>query len=174
MATTDLDEDPLTTAPERLADLYGRPGFMIRRAHQITISVFQAHAGELGLTNTQFGVLYILKRYPSIDQVTLAKLLRLDRSTTGTVVATLESRGFVARDVGESDRRRRVLALTRDGEAMLQQVQQKSAGTSGTLLAAFTPEERVMFLDLLARLVGHFESGAGAAEISPASGDSAK
>lgn len=174
MATTDIDEDPLTTARERLAELYRRPGFMIRRAHQITISVFQAHAGELGLTNTQFGVLYILKRYPSIDQVTLAKLLRLDRSTTGTVVATLESRGFVARDVGESDRRRRVLALTRDGEAMLQQVQQKSAGTSGTLLAPFTPEERVMFLDLLARLVGHFESGVGAAEISPASDDSAK
>ena len=174
MATTDLDEDPVTTAPERLADLYGRPGFMIRRAHQITISVFQAHAGELGLTNTQFGVLYILKRYPSIDQVTLAKLLRLDRSTTGTVVATLESRGFVARDVGESDRRRRVLALTAEGEAMLQQVQQKSAGTSSTLLAAFTSEERAVFLDLLARLVGHFESGDGAAEINPASDDSAK
>src|SRR6187402_1590553 len=130
MATIDLDEDPLSTASERLADLYGRPGFMIRRAHQITISVVQAHAGELGLTNTQFGVLYILKRYPSIDQVTLAKLLRLDRSTTGTVVATLESRGLVARDVGETDRRRRVLALTAEGEAMLHQVQQKSAGTS--------------------------------------------
>ena len=108
MSMIDLEDDPLSNAPERLADLYGRPGFMIRRAHQITISVFQAHAGELGMTNTQFGVLYILKRYPSIDQVTLAKLLRLDRSTTGTVVATLESRGFVARDIGESDRRRRV------------------------------------------------------------------
>ncbi len=174
MATTDLDENPLTTAHERLADLYGRPGFMIRRAHQITISVFQAHAGELGLTNTQFGVLYILKRYPSIDQVTLAKLLRLDRSTTGTVVATLESRGLVARDVGESDRRRRVLALTREGETMLLQVQQKSAGTSRTLLAAFTVEERATFLDLLARLVGHFESGEGAAEINPTSDDSAE
>lgn len=174
MATTDLDEDPLTTAHERLADLYGRPGFMIRRAHQITISVFQAHAGELGLTNTQFGVLYILKRYPSIDQVTLAKLLRLDRSTTGTVVATLESRGLVARDIGQSDRRRRVLALTTEGETTLLQVQQKSAGTSRTLLAAFTPEERTVFLDLLARLVGHFESGEGAAEINPASDDSAK
>ena len=142
---------------------------MIRRAHQITISVFQAHAGELGLTNTQFGVLYILKRYPSIDQVTLAKLLRLDRSTTGTVVATLESRGLVARDIGESDRRRRVLALTKEGETMLQAVQQKSAGTSGTLMAAFKPEEREVFLDLLARLVGHFE----ATEINPGSVDSA-
>ena len=111
MTTTDLDDEPLTTARERLAELYGRPGFMIRRAHQITIAVFQAHAGECGLTNTQFGVLYVLKRYPRIDQVTLAKLLRLDRSTTGTVVATLESRGFVARDVGRADRRRRMLDI---------------------------------------------------------------
>lgn len=166
MSMIDLEDDPLSTAPERLADLYGRPGFMIRRAHQITISVFQAHAGELGLTNTQFGVLYILKRYPSIDQVTLAKLLRLDRSTTGTVVATLESRGFVARDVGESDRRRRVLALTREGEAMLGQVQQKSAGTSSTLLAALSAEERAVFLELLGRVVSHFESGPGSTDLN--------
>jgi DNA-binding MarR family transcriptional regulator len=167
MATIEIDEDPLSTAKDRLAELYGRPGFMIRRAHQITISVFQAHAGELGLTNTQFGVLYILKRYPAIDQVTLAKLLRLDRSTTGTVVQTLESRGFVARDVGADDRRRRVLALTREGEAMLQAVQQKSAGTSATLLAAFSAEERRVFLDLLSRLVAHFE----ATEVNPGSVD---
>ncbi len=166
MSMIDLDDDPLSTAPERLAELYGRPGFMIRRAHQITISVFQAHAGELGMTNTQFGVLYILKRYPSIDQVTLAKLLRLDRSTTGTVVATLESRGFVARDIGESDRRRRVLALTREGESMLSQVQQKSAGTSGTLLAALSPAEREMFLELLGRVVSHFETGPGAGQVN--------
>ncbi|MBM3549289.1 MAG: MarR family transcriptional regulator [Alphaproteobacteria bacterium] len=164
----DLEDDPLTTAPERLAELYGRPGFMIRRAHQITISVFQAHAGDLGLTNTQFGVLYILKRYPRIDQVTLAKLLRLDRSTTGTVVQTLESRGLVARDVGEADRRRRVLALTGDGDSMLQQVQQKSAGTSNTLLAALNADERRVFLDLLTRLVTHFEE----TEINPGSVDS--
>jgi DNA-binding MarR family transcriptional regulator len=170
MATIDLDEDPLSTASERLADLYGRPGFMIRRAHQITISVFQAHAGELGLTNTQFGVLYILKRYPSIDQVTLAKLLRLDRSTTGTVVATLESRGLVARGVGETDRRRRVLALTAEGDAMLHQVQQKSAGTSSTLLAPLSQEERHLFLGLLSRVVAHFE----ATEINPASVDNGK
>jgi DNA-binding MarR family transcriptional regulator len=170
MSTIDIDEDPLSTARERLAELYGRPGFMIRRAHQITISVFQAHAGEFGLTNTQFGVLYILKRYPSIDQVTLAKLLRLDRSTTGTVVATLESRGLVARDIGEADRRRRVLALTAEGEAMLHAVQQKSAGTSSTLLAAFSAEERQVFLGLLARLVDHFE----ATEVNPGSVDSGK
>jgi DNA-binding MarR family transcriptional regulator len=166
----DLEDDPLTTAPERLAELYGRPGFMIRRAHQITISVFQAHAGDLGLTNTQFGVLYILKRYPRIDQVTLAKLLRLDRSTTGTVVATLESRGLVARDVGEADRRRRVLALTADGDGMLHQVQQKSAGTSATLLAALSADERRIFLDLLSRLVAHFE----ATEVNPGSVDNGK
>ncbi|MSP49328.1 MAG: MarR family transcriptional regulator [Alphaproteobacteria bacterium] len=172
MATIEVDKDPLTTARERLAELYGRPGFMIRRAHQITISVFQAHAGELGLTNTQFGVLYILKRYPRIDQVTLAKLLRLDRLTTGTVVATLESRGLVARDVGAADRRRRVLALTQEGETMLHAVQQRSAGTSATLLAALTPEERRTFLDLLARLVTHFETGDGTTEINPTFVDS--
>jgi DNA-binding MarR family transcriptional regulator len=157
-ADTDIEEDVFATAPKRLADLYHRPGFMIRRAHQITIATFQAHAGELGMTNTQFGVLYVLKRYPHIDQVTLARLMRLDRSTTGTVVATLEGRGFILREIGESDRRRRVLALTPEGARMLDAVQKKSAGTSDALMAALSPKERETFVALLTRLVEHFEA----------------
>jgi DNA-binding MarR family transcriptional regulator len=90
--------------------------------------------------------------------VTLAKLMRLDRSTTGTVVATLESRGFILRKVARDDRRRRVLALTSEGARMLDAVQKKAAGTSDALMAALGPEERRTFVTLLTRLVGHFEA----------------
>ena len=63
---------------------------MIRRAHQIAVSLFLEETGELGITNRQYGILLVLKHQPGIDQITVAKLLGLDRSTTGMVLAKLE------------------------------------------------------------------------------------
>jgi DNA-binding MarR family transcriptional regulator len=152
-----LYPDPMTDN-EPLAGLHGRPGFMARRLHQIAVVVFNDHVGRLGVTPAQCGVLYVLKQQPQIDQATLARHMRLDRSTTGTVVGTLESRGLIAREVGQRDRRLRVLALTPDGETMLEQVLRRAAGITDTLLAAFSAEERSLFLTLIRRLIRHFEA----------------
>ena len=73
-----------------LDQLYRRPGFLIRRAHQTAVSIFLEQTGALGITNRQYGILLVLKHRPGIDQITVAKLLGLDRSTTGMVLATLE------------------------------------------------------------------------------------
>ena len=73
-----------------LDELYRRPGFMIRRAHQIAVSLFLEETGELGITTTQYGILVLLKHHDGIDQITVSKLLGLDRSTTGTVLEKLE------------------------------------------------------------------------------------
>src|SRR5262245_51841879 len=89
---------------------------MIRRAHQIAVGLFLEETGELGITPTQYGVLYLLKHRPGIDQITVAKSFGLDRSTAGLVLTKLEQAGFVGRSIGEHDRRRRSLVLTRAGE----------------------------------------------------------
>ena len=42
------------SAPEEaLGELYRRPGFLIRRAQQIAVSLFLEESGALGITNTQ-------------------------------------------------------------------------------------------------------------------------
>ena len=51
-----------------LEELYQRPGFLIRRAQQIAVSLFLEETGELGITNTQYGILMVLKDRPGIDQ----------------------------------------------------------------------------------------------------------
>ncbi len=77
---------------------------MIRRAHQIAVSLFLEETGELGITNRQYGIMLVLKAQPGIDQITVAKLLGLDRSTTGMVLSKLEDAGLVGRVVGANDR----------------------------------------------------------------------
>lgn len=143
-------------ANESLEDLYRRPGFMIRRAHQIAVAVFLEEARASGLTTTQYGVLVILKRRPEIDQNTLARLLGLDRSTAGLVVRKLAERGLIARAVGTSDLRRRQLQLTRTGVTMLGRVAKDAERAQRRLLSPLPARERARFLDLLARLTEAF------------------
>jgi hypothetical protein len=69
-----------------LKDLYERPGFMLRRAHQISVSLFLAEVQDVEVTTTQYGVLVILQKRENLDQIGLSKLVGLDRSTTALVV----------------------------------------------------------------------------------------
>src|SRR5258708_34243714 len=132
-----------------LAELYQRPGFLIRRAQQIAVSLFLEETGELGITNTQYGILTVLKDRPGLDQISLAKALGLDRSTTGMVLGKLEKAGFVGRFIGTHDRRRRNLALTSAGEAMLERLTEPARRAQMQVLSPFTTPERTMFLGLL-------------------------
>jgi DNA-binding MarR family transcriptional regulator len=136
--------------------LYRRPGFMIRRAHQISVSMFLEETGALGITNRQYGILLVLKHRPGIDQITVAKLLGLDRSTTGMVLEKLEQAGLVGRVVGKSDRRRRSLKLTATGERMLKKLATPARRAQERVLSAFTLKEGELFLDLLEKLTRAF------------------
>jgi DNA-binding MarR family transcriptional regulator len=143
----------MATLPDDIEQLYRRPGFLIRRAHQIAVSIFMEETGELGITNRQYGILVLLKRQKGgdrgIDQITVAKLLGLDRSTTGMVLTKLEQDGLVTRYVGDHDRRRLRLKLTRAGERMLARLAEPARRAQARVLSAFGADERAEFLRLL-------------------------
>src|SRR3954471_15300217 len=129
----------MASAKHPLDKLYRRPGFMIRRAHQIAVSLFLEETGALGITNRQYGIMLVLNAEPGIDQITVAKLLGLDRSTTGMVLTKLEDAGFVGRLVG-ADRRKRSLKLTPAGERMLKRLAEPARRGRKPLLSAFLVE----------------------------------
>ena len=140
----------------KLEDLYRRPGFMIRRAHQIAVSLFLEETGAPGITNRQYGILFALRHRPGIDQISVARLLGLDRSTTGMVIKKLEQAGLVGRDVGARDRRRVSLRLTRPGERMLERLAGPAQRAQARVLSGFTPPERAQFLALLDKFIRKF------------------
>lgn len=152
----------------RLQELYRRPGFMIRRCHQIAVSIFADECREFDLTTTQYGILYVLSRYPGIDQISLARLLGLDRSTTGMVVARLEERLLLRRAVDPTDKRKRLLELTPAGEKMLARVQPVVRRAQERLFAPFNAQEREMLIALLDRLIDMDESAERGDELEDA------
>ena len=137
----------------KLQELYRRPGFMIRRCHQIAAAVFADECREFDLTTTQYGILYVLSRHPGSDQISLARLLGLDRSTTGMVVGRLEERQLLRRAIDPADKRKRLLELTPAGEKLLTRVQPVVRRAQERLFAPFDAEERELLVRLLDRLI---------------------
>jgi DNA-binding MarR family transcriptional regulator len=147
-------------ADDLLNELYRRPGFMLRRAHQIAVSIFLEETRELKITTTQYGILLLLRRHPGIDQITVAKMLGLDRSTTAMVLQKLAKDGLVGRRVGSGDRRRRDLELTADGAALLRKLKAPAIKARVRLLDVFTSKEQADFLRLLDKFTQAFNETA--------------
>jgi MarR family transcriptional regulator, lower aerobic nicotinate degradation pathway regulator len=138
---------------DELSALYSRPGFMLRRAHQIAVSIFLDEGGDLGITTTQYGVMVLLRARPGVDQATLARMMGLDRSTTGLVVGKLEDAGYVTRGSDDADRRRKTLKLSASGLNVLKRLSEPAGEASKRILAPFNASEKKQFLALLERMV---------------------
>ncbi len=150
------DQDTGTNGRRNLDGLYKRPGFLLRRAHQISVSLFMSESAEIGATTTQYGVLVILRYCEGLDQIGLSKKVGLDRSTTGLVVKKLADDGLVVRVEDPQDRRRKIIVLTAKGERHLESLRGPAARAQEIALSAFTPAEADQFLALLGKFVDRF------------------
>lgn len=139
--------------PAGMAYIYDRPGFLLRRCHQISVSIFRESCADLDLTPAQFGVLYAVEQTPGVEQIGVAKMLGLDRSTTANVVDRLISRDLVRRDSHASDRRRCSLTITKKGGEILAQARDIAADAQARLLLPLSPADRTRLLALLHQLM---------------------
>jgi DNA-binding MarR family transcriptional regulator len=107
-----------TAHPDQMLDIYQHPGHLLRRAQQISVSIFYDEMGD-ELTPVQYAILNRAGRHPGIDQVSLAGLAAIDTSTGATVCARLEEKGLLERKVIPHNRRQRALTITREGQRLL-------------------------------------------------------
>lgn len=155
-------------APE---DLYQRPGFLLRRAHQISASIFERACANLALTPAQYGVLCVIKDQPGIDQSTLARALAFDKVTVLRVLKGLEERGLCERALSQGDRRQRSVRLTPQGLTLLRQASEPVQQAYEMLMSPLSTEQRVQFLAMLQKLNTELETQARASFV-PMSGAS--
>jgi DNA-binding MarR family transcriptional regulator len=145
--------------PTGMAYIYDRPGFLLRRCHQISVSIFRESCADLDLTPAQFGVLYAVEQNPGVEQIGVAKMLGLDRSTTANVVDRLISRALVRRENHASDRRRCSLTMTRKGGETLASARDIAANAQTRLLLPLSPTDRARLLALLHQLMDAHAGG---------------
>ena len=139
-------------ADELSTDLYDQPGHLIRRAHQISVSMFHAVIGP-DITPVQYAALRILQDHEDIDQVTLAKYCALDNSTTATLAVRLEEKGLIERITPPENKRFRLLRLTPAGNALLESLVPSVHRLRNRMLETLSKEEQKTFLMLLSKFV---------------------
>jgi DNA-binding MarR family transcriptional regulator len=135
------------------------PGHLIRRAHQISVAIFNDHLAAAEVTPVQFAILNALQNKPGVDQITLAKHVAFDPATSGSVIGRLESKGWVERRADESDRRRKLLVLTPEGLQALQGMIAAVSAVQAEILAPLSTQDQAHFMRLVTQLVaGHEQS----------------
>lgn len=143
--------DDMTT--KSYESLWDRPGFLVRRLHQIHVAMFHEECVEYGVTPVQFSLLSVLDRKSPLDQVSLAAEVGIDRTNVADVVSRMEGRGLVERRANPEDRRTRLVSITEEGRSFRRQVQGRMEAAQERFLAPLPPEERTVFMALLRRLI---------------------
>jgi DNA-binding MarR family transcriptional regulator len=154
--------------PETLADLYQRPGFLLRRGHQIAVGIFVQEAASLGLTPTQHSVLVAVSAASGLDQAGIARTVGFDRATTGALIKGLEKRGLLQRGSSSADMRRKTLKVTPRGHDLLRKAQAAARRTSDRILAPLAIGERQRFVFLLEKLTSALNAASRTPLLPPA------
>lgn len=142
--------------PRRRPDelpLADRPGFLVRRLHQIHVALFAEECAPFDITPVQFSVLTALERDAPIDQVTLAGEVGIDRANCTDVLRRLEERGLIGRVASETDSRAKLCDLTPAGRKLLARIAPLVRRAHDRTIAALPRAERESFMRSLARLV---------------------
>ena len=127
-----------------------------RRFFQICNTACAEAVAGADLTPLEFAVMAYVNPgdgEPDIDQVGLSARLGVDRNTTSLLVRSLESKGLLQQRVSESDRRARLISLTRRGERLYTRLHPVALARQKEVLAGLQPQERDLLLDLLLRVI---------------------
>jgi DNA-binding MarR family transcriptional regulator len=130
-----------------------RPGFLIRRLHQIHVALFQAACGAFEVTPLQYSLLSALAERGKADQTTLAADIALDRTTTTGALKRLEARKLVERPVSDDDRRARICKLTPAGTALLGKIEGAARDAHRATLGSMSTTEQAAFIAMMQRIV---------------------
>lgn len=135
-----------------LNELYQRPGFLLRRTHQISAAVFESACASVDLTAAQYGALTVVAAEPGLDQTRLARALAFDKVTVMRVLRGLEERGLLTRERSAQSRRQMTVSLTAAGHALLKAAQEPAERAYQRLLSPLSPEQRGQLIGLLQTL----------------------
>jgi len=130
-----------------------RPGFLIRRLHQIHVALFQKRCAAFEITPLQYSLLSALAERGTADQSTLAADVALDRTTTTGALKRLQSRNFIERSIHHRDRRAQICRLTKAGATLIRQIEAPARAAHRETLADLSKADQKRFVAMMQRIV---------------------
>jgi DNA-binding MarR family transcriptional regulator len=104
---------------------------------------------DMSVTLTQLSAMAALYKHGPMSAGELAAYERVQPPSMSKVLANLESRGLVRRDVRPSDRRQAIISITAAGRDLIERERRSREAWLSKRLAALTPEERELLREVL-------------------------
>jgi DNA-binding MarR family transcriptional regulator len=108
---------------------------------------------EHGVNNVVFRTLSVLYIHKSLTVNEIAVLAVTEQSTASRMIDSMVSSGLVKREIAEEDQRRRLVALTAEGEALLRKIWPIMENNYDRLIEGIDPDDIEVCARVLARMV---------------------
>jgi MarR family transcriptional regulator, transcriptional regulator for hemolysin len=128
-------------------------GWLLSQASYALSTQLTASLESLGISPRAYCVLATAMT-GELTQIELAKAVGLDKTTMVITIDELEAAGLAKRVPSKSDRRARVIAVTKAGERKVLRAEQIVEQTQQDALDELSERERKVFISALTRLVG--------------------
>ncbi len=149
--------DPLSPLPVvgESADADFALGQLLRVAHLRASSAMLAGTRPLGLELRHVAVLVGLGVQGPLTQCDLGRAVGLDKATLVRVTDDLVEEGLTVRRVHHTDRRRRLVSLTPEGEQAVARLRLVARDVFADLTGGMAPDRAALLVELLAELCGN-------------------
>ncbi|MBC9729053.1 MarR family winged helix-turn-helix transcriptional regulator [Streptomyces sp. TRM68367] len=127
-------------------------GFLLARLGSLAARSWAAFLTGHGLTQGQYVVLVTIAEHGPQGQRRLAELVAIDARNIVAVLDSLAARGLIERRDHDTDRRRRIVALTDVGNALIDTIAATAATEQDQFLRALTHPDREHLNHLLRQI----------------------
>lgn len=143
-----------------LSALRQTPGFMIRILQLENFEAFYPHFQALKLSPVEYAILATLRDNEAVTQSELAAVLKMQLPNLVKILSRMEETGTIRRKRSARDKRAVELSLSAAGRKRADEASRLGTSFNAQTLAPLDRQERAAFLQMLARLIEGYRSGA--------------
>lgn len=129
--------------------------YLLNQAAEASSSTFQKYYRErYGMLRTEWRVLFHLGRYGAMTAKEICSRAKMHKTKVSRAVRALQEKRLLRRTPLEADRRNEVLSLTRQGDAVFEDLAKAAEIYDRRLAEQFSVEEQAVLRSCLARIAG--------------------
>ena len=139
---------------ERKFALEQSVGFLLRRAYQKNMLVFQKYSPDPDLTSVQAASLLALREHSPCSFAKLGRMAAMDPATTRGVVQRMRKRHLISTTPGLEDKREVIIHLEAEGRRLVEALDDASVKIVDATLAGLNSAEKIALEFLLRKICG--------------------
>lgn len=139
-------------------DFTQQVGYLLRRAYQRHLAIFQTESADGQLTAVQFSTLCALRDNGAQSQGELVRQTGIDQATIRGIVDRLRARGLIELSKDPEDGRKVITGITQAGLALLDEMVPRARKITELTMQRLNPAERMALIHTL-RIIADVDSG---------------